>query len=86
MMIVEVSQDTSPQWSKPNESLIFGILKIEKPGVKDSKPGHDTGVRSEYRSVSVSVPCHMLLTLPIARWLHNYCRRGEPWCRVRVLL
>ena len=48
MMIVEEIQDTSPQWSKPNESSIFGILKIEMPGVKDSKPvHHDTGVRSE---------------------------------------
>ena len=85
MMIVEESQDTWPQWSKPNESSIFGILKIEMPDVKDSKPGHhDTGVKSEYSPVSV--PCLVLLTLPIARWLHNHCRRGEPWCRVRVLL
>jgi hypothetical protein len=53
MMIVEESQDTSPQWSKPNESLIFGIRKIEMPGVKDSKPGLLTF------SVSVSDMSHV---------------------------
>jgi hypothetical protein len=49
MMIVEESQDTSTQWSKPNESSIFGNLKIEMPRVKDSKPGLLTF------SVSISV-------------------------------